>query len=55
VGRPGRVEDVALVEGVQAGVASGALPDGRLLETTEALIAAFQAYVRERVEPVLDA
>jgi phenylpropionate dioxygenase-like ring-hydroxylating dioxygenase large terminal subunit len=47
-------EDVALVEGVQAGAASGALPDGRLLEATEALIAGFQAYVRERVEPALD-
>ena len=47
-------EDVALVEGVQAGAASGALADGRLLEVTESLIAAFQAYVRARVEPALD-
>jgi len=46
-------EDVALVEGVQAGAASGALADGRLLEVTEGLIAAFQAYVRARVEPEL--
>jgi len=48
-------EDVALVEGVQAGAASGALADGRLLEVTEGLIAAFQAHVRARVEPELDA
>jgi hypothetical protein len=33
---------------------SGALADGRLLGETESLIAAFQAYVRERVEPHLD-
>jgi phenylpropionate dioxygenase-like ring-hydroxylating dioxygenase large terminal subunit len=46
-------EDIALVEGVQAGAASGALPDGRLLEVTEGLIAAFQAYVRARLEPEL--
>jgi carnitine monooxygenase subunit len=49
------VEDVALVEAVQEGAGSGALEDGRLLGATEALIAAFQAYVRERVEPLLDA
>ena len=47
-------EDIALVEAVQAGAGSGALEDGRLLGATEALIAAFQAYVRARVEPVLD-
>jgi phenylpropionate dioxygenase-like ring-hydroxylating dioxygenase large terminal subunit len=47
-------EDVALVEAVQAGAASGALEDGRLLGVTEELIAAFQAYVRARVEPALD-
>jgi choline monooxygenase len=46
-------EDIALVEGVQAGAASGAVADGRLLEITEGLIAAFQAYVRARVEPEL--
>jgi phenylpropionate dioxygenase-like ring-hydroxylating dioxygenase large terminal subunit len=46
-------EDVALVEGVQAGASSGAIADGRLLGATEALIAAFQSYVRERVEPLL--
>jgi hypothetical protein len=40
---------------VQAGAGSGALADGRLLGETESLIAAFQAYVRERVEPLLDA
>jgi ring hydroxylating enzyme alpha subunit len=48
-------EDVALVEGVQAGASSGALADGQLLEVTEGLIAAFQAYVRARVEAQLDA
>jgi carnitine monooxygenase subunit len=48
-------EDVALVEAVQAGAGSGALEEGRILGATEALIAAFQAYVRARVEPVLDA
>jgi phenylpropionate dioxygenase-like ring-hydroxylating dioxygenase large terminal subunit len=47
-------EDVALVEAVQAGAASGALEDGRLLGVTEGLIAAFQGYVRERVAPALD-
>jgi len=46
-------EDVALVEAVQAGAGSGAVEDGRLLEVTEGLIAAFQAYVRARVEPAL--
>jgi hypothetical protein len=39
---------------VQAGAASGALADGQLLEVTESLIAAFQAYVRAHVEPDLD-
>ena len=48
------VEDVALVEGVQAGASSGALADGHLLEVTEGLIAAFEAYVRARVEPELE-
>jgi phenylpropionate dioxygenase-like ring-hydroxylating dioxygenase large terminal subunit len=48
-------EDVALVEAVQAGAGSGALEDGRLLGATEALNAGFQAYVRARVEPMLDA
>ena len=47
-------EDVALVEGVQAGASSGALPDGRLLEVSESLIGAFQAYVRAQVQPELD-
>jgi len=46
-------EDVALVEGVQRGIESGALEDGRLLECSEALIAAFGRYVRARVEPGL--
>ncbi len=44
-------EDVALVEGVQRGVSSGALAEGRLLAGSEALIAAFQAWVRDRIEP----
>ena len=46
-------EDIALVEGVQAGAASGAIAEGHLLEVTEGLIAAFQAWVRARVEPDL--
>jgi phenylpropionate dioxygenase-like ring-hydroxylating dioxygenase large terminal subunit len=46
-------EDVALVEGVQRGIASGAVEDGRLLGASEALIAAFQGWVRGRVEPAL--
>jgi phenylpropionate dioxygenase-like ring-hydroxylating dioxygenase large terminal subunit len=44
-------EDVRLVEAVQRGAGSGALAHGRLLAGTEALIAAFQDLVRERVEP----
>jgi phenylpropionate dioxygenase-like ring-hydroxylating dioxygenase large terminal subunit len=46
-------EDAALVEAVQRGAASGALPHGRLLTRAEALIASFQKMVRERVEPEL--
>ena len=38
---------------MQAGAGSGAVADGRLLEVTEGLIAAFQEYVRARVEPAL--
>ena len=38
-------EDTVLVEGVQRGVGSGALADGRLLERSETLIAHFQGLV----------
>jgi phenylpropionate dioxygenase-like ring-hydroxylating dioxygenase large terminal subunit len=44
-------EDAGLVETVQRGVGSGALRQGRLLTHTEELIQAFQALVRERLEP----
>ncbi len=47
-------EDTALVEAVQRGAGSGALPNGRLLARTEVLIGAFQELVRERVAPALD-
>ena len=40
-------EDTALVERVQTGVASGALPEGRLLGEAEQLVAHFQGLVRE--------
>jgi nitrite reductase/ring-hydroxylating ferredoxin subunit len=40
-------EDRALVERVQTGVASGALPEGRLLGEAERLVAHFQGLVRE--------
>ena len=43
-------EDTALVEGTQAGAASGLVPDGRLLTHDEQLIAHFQAYVREQLD-----
>jgi choline monooxygenase len=46
-------EDTRLVEAVQRGAASGALPHGCLLTRTEALIGAFQDIVRERIEPAL--
>jgi phenylpropionate dioxygenase-like ring-hydroxylating dioxygenase large terminal subunit len=42
-------EDTHLVEAVQRGTASGALPHGRLLLAAEDLIAAFQRQLRERV------
>ena len=45
-------EDTALVEAVQRGAGSGALPHGRLLTRTEVLIGAFQELVRGR-EPAL--
>jgi phenylpropionate dioxygenase-like ring-hydroxylating dioxygenase large terminal subunit len=47
-------EDIALVEAVQRGAGSGALPHGRLLPRTEVLIGAFQDLVRARLEPALD-
>ena len=40
-------EDAVLVERVQAGVSSGALPSGRLLGDAERLVAHFQGLVRE--------
>ena len=40
-------EDVALVEGVQAGLDSRAVPQGRLLPESEQLVAAFQRRVFE--------
>jgi hypothetical protein len=46
-------EDVALVEGVQRGLQSGVLADGRLLGASEGLIADFQRYVRARVGPAV--
>jgi phenylpropionate dioxygenase-like ring-hydroxylating dioxygenase large terminal subunit len=42
-------EDTGLIEAVQHGAGSGALPHGRLLTRTEALIGSFQEMVRERV------
>ena len=42
-------EDTALVEGVQRGMASGLLDGGRLMAASEPLVAAFQAWVRERL------
>jgi phenylpropionate dioxygenase-like ring-hydroxylating dioxygenase large terminal subunit len=40
-------EDKALVEGVQRGVRSGTLPEGRLLSESEQLVAHFQRLTRE--------
>ena len=40
-------EDVALVESVQRGLDSGAVPQGRLMTTSEQLIADFQLRVRD--------
>jgi carnitine monooxygenase subunit len=42
-------EDVPLVESVQRGMASGVLENGRLLLNAEPLIAAFQAWISERL------
>jgi choline monooxygenase len=46
-------EDTGLVEAVQRGAASGALPHGRLMVRSEGLIEAFQRMVLERVGPAL--
>jgi choline monooxygenase len=43
-------EDTALVESVQRGVASGMLDHGRLLLSSEPLLAAFQRWVEERLQ-----
>jgi hypothetical protein len=40
-------EDARLVESVQRGAGSGAIPDGRLLPESEQLVAAFQERLRE--------
>jgi phenylpropionate dioxygenase-like ring-hydroxylating dioxygenase large terminal subunit len=40
-------EDARLVESVQRGAGSGAIPDGRLLPESERLVAGFQARVRQ--------
>jgi phenylpropionate dioxygenase-like ring-hydroxylating dioxygenase large terminal subunit len=48
-------EDAGLVEAVQRGAGSGALPHGRLIAQAEPLIQAFQELVRERIEPALEA
>jgi phenylpropionate dioxygenase-like ring-hydroxylating dioxygenase large terminal subunit len=44
-------EDTALVESVQRGMSSGLLEHGRLMLDAEPLVAAFQAWVAERLEP----
>jgi phenylpropionate dioxygenase-like ring-hydroxylating dioxygenase large terminal subunit len=43
-------EDTTLVESVQRGAASGVVERGRLLLSSEPLLAAFQAWVAERLE-----
>lgn len=43
------LEDRALVESVQRGMESGALPEGRLFVDSEALIAAFDDWLRARL------
>jgi hypothetical protein len=40
-------EDARLVESVQRGAGSGAIPEGRLLPDSEQLVAAFQERLRE--------
>jgi choline monooxygenase len=44
-------EDTALVESVQRGMSSGMLDHGRLLADAEPLLAAFQRWVAERLQP----
>jgi phenylpropionate dioxygenase-like ring-hydroxylating dioxygenase large terminal subunit len=44
-------EDRSLVEGVQRGVRSGVLERGRLMVTSERLVAAFQRYVADALGP----
>jgi choline monooxygenase len=44
-------EDLALVEGVQSGVATGLVDHGRLMTNAEPLIARFQDYVRAALQP----
>ena len=43
-------EDTVLVESVHRGMASGLLEHGRLLLGAEPLLAAFQRWLRERLE-----
>ena len=44
-------EDTALVESVHRGMATGLLDHGRLLLSSEPLLAAFQGWVARRLEP----
>jgi phenylpropionate dioxygenase-like ring-hydroxylating dioxygenase large terminal subunit len=44
-------EDVDLVVSVQAGLESGAVPQGRLMRETEVLIADFQRRIRDAIAP----
>ena len=45
------LEDTTLVESVQRGMSSGMLEHGKLLGNAEPLLAAFQRWVAERLEP----
>ena len=45
------LEDTTLVESVQRGMSSGMLEHGKLLGNAELLLAAFQRWVAERLEP----
>ena len=45
------LEDTTLVESVQRGMSSGMLEHGKLLGNAEPLVAAFQRWVAERLEP----
>jgi choline monooxygenase len=44
------VEDASLVESVQRGVSSGMLEHGRLLPRSEALVAAFDSWLRAQLD-----